>query len=460
MFDRALIRGQAGGDARDNAGDWRWKDILAIVAIGLIANLLIIAIPGFYSHDELDWQNRIARNDYPWSFGLGSLAASPFFRLIGAIVISASLRLPLQPFAAHLADVLLGVATACLIYRAVALFRPDRALAAAILFMLMPGFAYSAAWVAAGFDIQYTFLGAVYILCAVSYWRGGRQFYLIAALAAFAFALGCKETALSIPICAALVLFIDRHGADRRRVAILAALTGGLIVVYLALRATQILRMSASGGGGYSFGDGSQVFKNLLAYFGFPFAPRIWEIQLFPLWDTRKALWLIAPHLVLIGLILWRAGPRWAVIYLIAFYATLLPVLPISKYETQYTYAGSITLAIALALIWERRWFVAVPVAVLALILFAHDLTVQQRMYLTGVCQTRALDTLKAALRGAAPEAPLAVLIRDDTPWWIIARAVHDNSFPLRGKLTTVSVTRDPDKAAMVFNADCSVSTR
>src|SRR5579862_4312283 len=112
MFDRALIRGQAGGDARDNAGDWRWKDILAIVAIGLIANLLIIAIPGFYSHDELDWQNRIARNDYPWSFGLGSLAASPFFRLIGAIVISASLRLPLQPFAAHLSDVLLGVATA------------------------------------------------------------------------------------------------------------------------------------------------------------------------------------------------------------------------------------------------------------------------------------------------------------------------------------------------------------
>ena len=60
---------------------------------------------------------------------------------------------------AHLTDVLLATATACLFYRAVALFRPDRALAASILFMLMPGFAYSAAWVAAGFDIQYTFWG-------------------------------------------------------------------------------------------------------------------------------------------------------------------------------------------------------------------------------------------------------------------------------------------------------------
>ena len=102
--------------------------------------------------------------------------------------------------------------------------------------------------------------------------------------------------------------------------------------------------MSVSGEGGYRVGDGSQVLKNLLAYFGFPFAPRPFapgnvEIQAFPFWDTRQVLRLILPHLVLIGLILWRAGTRWALIYLIAFDATLLPVLPISKYETQYTYA-------------------------------------------------------------------------------------------------------------------------
>jgi hypothetical protein len=32
--------------------NWSWKDILAIVAVGVIANILILAIPGFYSHDE------------------------------------------------------------------------------------------------------------------------------------------------------------------------------------------------------------------------------------------------------------------------------------------------------------------------------------------------------------------------------------------------------------------------
>jgi Dolichyl-phosphate-mannose-protein mannosyltransferase len=457
MFSRALMASRTpSGDALTR--NWLWNDILIIVAIGVVANVLIIAIPGFYSHDELDWQNRIARNDYPWSFGLGNFTTSPFFRLLGTIFISASLRLPLQPFAAHLTDVLLGVATACLIYRAVALFRPDRAIAAAILFMLMPGFAYSAAWVAAGFDVQYTFLGVAYVLCAVLYWRGGHPVYLIAALAAFVIALGCKETALSIPVCAALVLFIDRHRIDRRRVAILAALTFGLIVVYLALAATRILRMSVSGEGGYRFGDGSQVLKNFLAYFGFPFAPGIGEIQLFPVWSAKNALRLSVPHLVLIGLILWRAGPKWTLIYLIAFCATLLPVLPISKHETQYTYAGSITLAIALALLWERRWFVAVPVALLTLVLAVHGLAIQEQMYRTGVCQTRALDTLKAVLKDTAPEASLAVLISDDTPWWVMARAVHDNSFPLRGEFVKVSVTHDPDKAGMAFHADCSVS--
>jgi hypothetical protein len=466
VIDHPLIVSRSDNGDGQNTTSWNWpsKEILTIVAVGLIANVLLIAIPGFYGHDELDWQNRIARNNYPWSFGLGDFSASPFLRPLGAIFISASLRLPLQPFAAHLTDVLQATATACLLYRTVALFRSDRALAAAILFMLMPGFAYAAGWVAAGFDIQFTFWGVAYILCAVLYWRGGHQLYLIVALAAFVIALGCKETALTIPICAALASFVDRHRIDRRRLAILATLTAGLIAIYLALRAPQIFRMSVSGGGGYRFGDGFQVLKNLIAYFGYPFAPDIVEIQAFPFWDARLVPRLVLPHLVLIGLIVWRAGPGRALIYLIAFYATLLPVLPISKYETQYTYAGSIALAIALALLWERQWSVAVPVALLTLMLVAHGLMIQQRMYFLGGCQTRALETLKAVLKDTAPEAPLAVLIRDaDAPWWIngvIVRAVHDNSFRLRGEFVKVSVTHDPDKAGMVFHPDCSVSLR
>ena len=435
-----------------------WKDIVLIATIGIVLNVILIAIPGFYSHDELDWQNRIARNHDPWSFGLASFSHSPFFRPLGTIFISASLRLPLQPFAAHFSDVLLSIATACLVYKAVSLFRPDRALAAAILFMLMPGFAYSVGWVAAGFDLLFTFWGAVFVLLAVQYWRGGPPLALLASLAAFVAALGCKETALSLPICAALVVYIDRDKIDRRRAAILASLTFALLGLYLALRAPLILRMGASGGGGYRFGDSAHLLENIWAYFGFPFAPRIVELQAFPFWDLRQALRISLPHLVLVGLILWRGGPKWALLYLVAFYATLLPVLPISKYETQYTYAGSIVLAIALALLWERRWRVALPVAGLTLLPIVHNLAIQQQMYRIGVCQTRALDTLKATLRETAPGAPMAILIGDDPSWWVLMRAVHDNSFPVRGELVTVTLTREPAAAGMVFHDDCSIS--
>jgi hypothetical protein len=114
--------------------------------------------------------------------------------------------------------------------------------------------------------------------------------------------------------------------------------------------------------------------------------------------------------------------------------------------------------------LWERQWFVAVPVALLTLMLVAHGLMIQQRLYYLGFCQTRALETLKAVLKDTAPEAPRAVLIRDDdAPLWVIGvmfRAVVDNSFPLRGEFVKVSVTHDPDRAGMVFHPDCSVSTR
>ena len=96
MCEPALIANPIdSGDVQSGSRNWSWKDILTIVVVGVIANILIIAIPGFYSHDELDWQNRIARDDYPWSFGLGNFTLSPFFRLFGAIFISASLYSPL-----------------------------------------------------------------------------------------------------------------------------------------------------------------------------------------------------------------------------------------------------------------------------------------------------------------------------------------------------------------------------
>jgi len=218
--------------------------------------------------------------------------------------------------------------------------------------------------------------------------------------------------------------------------------------------------MAAFGGGGYRLGGSLRFLSNAVPYFGFPFAAGIRDIRSFPMRSPHQAILLSLPHLVLIAIILRRGGLKWALIYIAAFYATLLPVLPISKYESQYTYSYSIALAIALALVWDRRLTIAIPVASLILILVIRDLLIQLWMYQTGVCQTRALETLKAVLPDMAPADRHTILIASDTPWMVIARSLRDNSFPLRGEFVTVSVTRDPGQAGLVFHSDCRVSIK
>lgn len=434
------------------------RDFALLVVIGLAINLLLIATPGFYSHDELDWRNRIARDDYPWSFGLGSLETSPFYRLLGASLISASLRLPLQPFSAHGLEALLAIATACLLYGVVRLFRPDRAFAAAILFMLMPGFAYSVGWIAAGFDVEYTFFGAACLLCALRVWREGGARWAALSLAAFVCALGCKETALCIPICAALVAFIDRDRVDARRG---LALAGGAVIaiaVYFGLRGGALLHLGQTGGGGYRFGNIGQAFVNAAAYFGFPFTFGMVEIGSSPIFDLSRAIQRLGPHVLLIGLIVWRAGPKWALLYIAGYCAPLLPVLAISKFETQYAYATSIPLALALALLWRREWSAAAPVAALTVALIWRALSIQVSMYETGACQTRALETLAAILPYAPAGQPPSVLMSRDTPWPVLSRSLHDNSFPLGGTFVAVAATFQPEGASMVFHGDCRVT--
>ena len=81
-----------------------------------------------------------------------------------------------------------------------------------------------------------------------------------------------------------------------------------------------------------------------------------------------------------------------------AYFLPLLPVLIISKHETQYIYASSIAISVALALVWAPRLVYAVPTIALVVILALHGLRIQRYMYITGACQTRVLLTTAAVL--------------------------------------------------------------
>jgi hypothetical protein len=431
--------------------------LFAIVVVTSALNVILIAIPGFFSHDELDWMNLIRRGFHGWDLFLADYRHSPFFRPLGTVIISAALRLPLQPFASHAALVLLQSLSCCLLFFLVRLFRPDRAFAAALLFAVMPGTAYAAGWIAAFFDLQFTFFALGSLAAGVAFWRGGHRLWLAVSIAAFAAGLLCKEPAVTIPLAGLVLAFVDRTRAAPRRVAILGAAAAGVAVIYAALRLPALLHVGETGGGGYGFGSFAMVVKNAMAYFVFPFAPRLAEITTFSVRNWVGDLLPVAAHGLLLALLWIRYGKSAPVLYLLAFFLPLLPVLIISKFETQYTYATSVAISVALALVWQKSPVFAVPTIAVALILMFHSYIIQRTMYQTGVCQTRALATLQAVLPSAMRSGPPVVYGPDDTPWWVMARALFQNSFPVDGKDVSVAFAHQPAGATMQFLHDCSV---
>src|SRR5262245_11658005 len=70
-------------------GAFRVNPLIVILAATFFLLVTLIAIPGYFSHDELVWLDEIRLGNY-WV-----LTHEPFFRPLGAVAISAVLRFPL-----------------------------------------------------------------------------------------------------------------------------------------------------------------------------------------------------------------------------------------------------------------------------------------------------------------------------------------------------------------------------
>ena len=209
--------------------------------------MILIAIPGYFSHDELVWLDEIRLGNY-WV-----LTHQPFFRPLGAVVTSAVLRFPLQPFAAHVSSVFLQSLSCCLLYLLVNKFWPDRAIVAALLFALMPGTAFAVGWVGAFFDLLFVFFALVSLWAAINFWRGGHWGLGYLSCLAFVAGLLCKEVAATVPLAAAVIAGCDRARAEPRRLAVLGCGAAAVTLIYALLWFPMLFRiatgMSAIQGG-------------------------------------------------------------------------------------------------------------------------------------------------------------------------------------------------------------------
>jgi hypothetical protein len=268
---------------------------ILIMAAVWVLNMVLVAIPGHFSHDELDWMHLFRTHNHGWDFWLADVRNSPFFRPLGAVLISKALRLPLQPFATHALLVFVHGLNCCLLYLLMLRFYPQRALAAALLFAVMPGAAFGTGWIAASFDILSVLFGLAAMNAAIAFWRGHAAAYAGVSTVAFALALLCKETSLVIPAAVLIFFYLDHPRADLSRAGILAAGTGVLVLIYLAARLPALLHLGATGAGGYGFGGFAAIFTNTYSYFGYPFAIDMAEVSDYA---NRRPFALFAPSAI------------------------------------------------------------------------------------------------------------------------------------------------------------------
>ncbi|HUO13183.1 MAG TPA: glycosyltransferase family 39 protein, partial [Caulobacteraceae bacterium] len=393
-----------------------------------------------------------------WTLALGHIAARVFFRPLGAFIASLWLRLPLQPLSSHLSLVLVNAANCDLLYLLVGRFRSDIALISAVTFAIAPTTVFVAAWIAACFDAEYVFFGLAALLAALEFWRGGRTFLCLGSVAAFACGLLCKESEIVVLPAMAALWLLDRPRASARRFAILCLGVFAVLGLYAVVRGPALLAIGADGAGGYKFGGLIGAASNAFAYFCWPFAVSQAEISDLLQRNPTIIAFAAVLHAVLILTLALRFGSARALAYLALYFTPLLPVLVISKYETQYTYASGVAISIAMASLFRSRTPWVIGAALLSGLLLWHSATIEAAMYDTGLCQTRARATAMASLRSLAPVGDnVAVFGDDDAPWWVAARAFYQNPFEIGGHTIQLTLVHDNKSAALMFTKDCSV---
>ena len=429
------------------------KYLLTTFLVSIIAVAVLIAIPGYYSNDELVFLSPTATFLSPTggmntpaavvnrcvqlAFNLDCLHHSRFFRPIGGYILTKIMRGNPYPFWPHLLMGVLHSINAVLLY--VLLKRSSRnlALLTAIIFAASPLALYTVAWVAAIYDILMTMAGLAMALAICSHVRSGSKHSLLLVALFTSLGLLSKETALVFPAVALLTIYLSSLSVPPKRATLTLAAVILPWITYLAVRLKPLMQAAASSPGGYKTDIGSNVIKNMAAYAEFPFAFNLAEITNVTLLPNIFALLSALAFFFVFGLS-WLASDKLKAIAFIGLWiAPLLPVLVITKFETQYLYGAAVgfSMALAVCLLAKNKW-IKFSAILFITILAVHSFTIEKSMYKTGQCQTSLInqfDFLQHMQQGWPPR----VAVTEKSPGWVLARLLgkwsywHDSQPPV-----------------------------
>ncbi len=373
--------------------------------------------PGFFSHDELSFVGVAPR----WQLSLEG--GHGFFRPAGTVLIWASVNLLPQAQWAHAVSVLLHSLNALLFWHILNRLNHPRPLAAGLLFVASPMAAYSVGWTAALFDIGWVGMGLVawaLMLPSATSQDPSRMRHAWACLA-YVTALLFKETALVIPMLLGAWVGFQGQAARRRHIKTLG-LMGAITVVYLALRLWSLHGLAQGASGGYGLASPADLGLHLIAYWAFPLAVHVPEVQsILSQLSVPGLLTLSLLHLMLAA---WLTGqPRRLVAYVVLYFAPLGPVLIIQKHETQYLYGTALTSAMLLTQ-WARSPWAGRLIALALLVSAMHTHAIHRFFRKDGICQSRFLSSLNTMNWPDRADQAIGFQMADGGRWWVIRRAL------------------------------------
>jgi hypothetical protein len=416
---------------------------LLLVAITLISHIGIIANPGFFSHDEWQKFDHVEQHGYRnFALAYGRVHSGPEFghpvRPLGFLQQGAtSIWMERAPILTHLFDVLLHAAIAVVVFFGIRNVSASEPLAwlSAIFFTLSPLTTMATGWMAASFDQWYALFAL--IVCWIAYRTaldGLTPPRAVGLLLAASGAILSKETALVLPgvaLLAATAALLHRGSSCVKpwSIAISIAIVLVPLIAYMAIR-FPALANSLAGNSHASYTPSLEYFaENLSYYFAYPFLITLTKLDSIFSFNTISIALATVTHLLLVIAIWFYFGAAYALLYLVAYFAFLLPVLPIPILGSHYLYGSSVPLAIALSTVvlraQDRRHRTAAWLGgFMAGALVVHAFWIQGSLYGTGRCQTTFLSTLETRIalerqRGApsiaitpVPGAPYPVGVR------------------------------------------------
>ena len=398
---------------------------LMLLPVLLIAQLALIANPGYSSHDELEF---LARADVPWSalpwfpwFDVSPLQYRPLALNLWLVLAHAVGKTPWQM---HLAVVVLGTANAWLLARVLraADVTGRVAFAAAVVFVLSPFVAYVHGWTGTLADLLTLAFGLIAARCiqlaAAASSGTTAAAYALACATAVGLALLSKESAIVLP---ALLLLVALRDIAQGAVRLAIALGAALVLAYLVVR-LPVLANSAVLDPAYAWSL-RHVPARLVEYVLYPFMPPLFEVA--PLLSKSTARIAAAAGCVVLMLgALSTAGWRWPLAWLASFCAALAPVLVLAISYNQYAYLASASAIAISAAAWSRLAPRArTTLLALAAIVVLHGIIVMGRLHGVGVVQRNLCGDLVANL--AQAPGTLRILAADPSDAWLPRRLLN-----------------------------------